>query len=43
MSELTVFVAAYFGGLTGILTGVLPVMYLIKKKWESSPMGQMLG
>jgi len=43
MSNLTVFLMAYFGGLTGVLTGVLPVIYLVKKKWENSPMGAMFG
>lgn len=43
MSELTVFAAAYLGGLSGILTGLIPVLYLVKKKWENSPIGAMFG
>jgi len=43
LSELTVFAAAFLGSFTGMLTAVLPVMYLIKKKWENSPIGAMLG
>jgi len=43
MPDLAVFLMAYLGGLTGVLTGVLPVIYLFKKKWENSPMGAMFG
>lgn len=43
MVTVSVFMAAYLGSLCGVLTAVLPVMYLIKKKWESSAMGTMLG
>jgi len=43
MSEATVFLAAFLGSFTGILTAVLPVLYLVKKKWENSPIGAMFG
>lgn len=43
MIEAKVFAAAFLGSFTGMLTAVLPVLYLIKKKWEKSPMGQMFG
>jgi hypothetical protein len=43
MSELTVFLAAYIGSLCGMLTAVLPIMYVVKKKLENSPMGAMFG
>jgi hypothetical protein len=41
MSEVTVFVAAFLGSFAGMLTALLPVLYLVKKKWENSPMGAM--
>jgi hypothetical protein len=43
MIELTVFVAAFMGGLLGVLSGTLPLIYFIKKKWENSPVGAMFG
>lgn len=43
MTELTVFAMAYIGALTGVLTAVLPAIWLIKKKWENSPIGAMFG
>jgi hypothetical protein len=43
MSELTVFVAAFLGSFTGMLAGFIPVIYYIKKKISSSPMGAMFG
>lgn len=43
MTELKVFAAAFLGSFAGMLTAVLPVIYLVKKKWENSPMRQMFG
>lgn len=43
MSEVSVFVAAFLGSFTGMLAGLVPVVYYIKKKISSSPMGAMLG
>jgi len=43
MSELTVFAAAFLGSFTGMLAGLVPVIYYIKKKISSSPMGAMFG
>jgi len=43
MSELTVFLAAYIGSLCGMLTALIPVLYIVKKKWENSPIGAMFG
>lgn len=43
MVEVTVFAAAFLGSLIGVLTGVLPVLYLVKKKWEESGLGAMFG
>jgi len=43
MSEFTVFAAAFLGSFTGILAGVIPVVYYIKKKFSSSPMGAMFS
>jgi len=43
MTEVTVFIAAFLGSFTGMLTAVLPIMYIIKKKWENSPMGAIFG
>ena len=43
MNELTVFLAAFLGSFTGMLTALIPVLYIVKKKWEKSPMGQMFG
>lgn len=41
MSELTVFVAAFFGSFTGMILGLLPVLYYVKKKISKSPVGAM--
>jgi len=43
MSEVTVFAAAFLGSFTGMLAGLVPVIYYIKKKISSSPMGAMFG
>jgi len=43
VSEVTVFMAAFLGSFTGMLTAVLPILYVVKKKWENSPIGGMLG
>jgi len=43
MSEATVFVAAFFGSLTGMLAGVVPVVWYVKKKLSKSPVGALLG
>jgi len=43
MSELTVFVAAFLGSFTGMLVGLVPVVYYVKKKISSSPMGAMFS
>jgi len=43
MSEPTVFLAAFLGSLTGMLAGVVPVIYYVKKKFSKSPMGAMFG
>jgi len=43
MQLFNVFLMAYLGALAGVLTAILPVVYLVKKKWENSPMGAMLG
>jgi len=43
MSEVSVFAAAFLGSFTGMLAGVIPVVYYIKKKISSSPMGAMFS
>lgn len=35
MNEVTVFAMAYMGGLTGVLTAVVPAIWLIKKKLKN--------
>jgi len=42
MSEVTVFAAAFLGSFTGMLAGVIPVIYYIKKKIPTNPMKYML-
>jgi len=42
MSELGVFVAAFLGSFTGMLVGLVPVVYYVKKKIPSNPMKYML-
>jgi len=43
MLEVTVFLAAFLGSFAGMLAGLIPVVYYIKKKISSSPMGAMFG
>lgn len=37
------FLAAFLGSFAGMLAGLIPVVYYIKKKISSSPMGAMFG
>ena len=43
MTEAAAFVAAFLGSLTGMLAGVIPVVWYVKKKLSKSPMGAVFG
>jgi len=42
MSEVTVFIAAFLGSFTGMLAGLVPVVYYLKKKIPTNPMKYIL-
>lgn len=41
MSFATEFLAAYFGAFTGIMTALIPVGWIVKKKFEESGIGAL--
>lgn len=43
MNLALVFAASFLGSILGVLAAVVPVIIFVKKKWENSPMGAMLG
>jgi len=43
VAELTVFISAFLGSFTGMILGLLPVLYYVKKKISKSPVGAMFG
>jgi len=43
MTEVTILLAAFFGSFLGMIAGIVPVVYYVKKKLSKSPVGAMLG
>jgi hypothetical protein len=43
MNAAVVFAASMSGSMLGVLISVLPIAYVLKKKFEKSPMGAMFG